>query len=220
MSKNQRLKEAQAILRALQLPKAQTNERAGYVLLALAAIKVDSSWKGAQQPLLTIHNMMGFMREHHDKSYAENSRETIRRQCIHQLEQARIVTKNRDDPARPTNSGATNYSLSDEVLRAIMAFEDSEAFASEVQTFLDSHGSLAEAYAKRRDLHLVPVLMPDGSELQLSPCRHNELQAALIEELAPRFAPGAVVLYLGDTAAKYVVFENERLAEVSATSLL
>ncbi len=31
---------------------------------------------------------------------------------------------------------------------------------------------------------------------------HNRVQAAVVEEFAPRFAPGAILLYLGDTAKK------------------
>ena len=52
--------------------------------------------------------------------------------------------------------------------------------------------------------------LANGDLLQLSPGKHNELQAAVIEEMGPRFAPGAEVLYLGDTASKYVVCETER----------
>ena len=35
---------------------------------------------------------------------------------------------------------------------------------------------------------------------------------AIIEEFGPRFAPGAVVLYVGDTAKKHVIFERDQLA--------
>ena len=54
---------------------------------------------------------MSRMREHYGKDYAANSRETIRRQTVHQFEQARLVDRNPDDPTRPTNSGDTVYQL-------------------------------------------------------------------------------------------------------------
>ncbi len=48
-----------------------------------------------------------------------------------------------------------------------------------------------------RVFEMVPVSMPDGSSPRLSPGKHNAVEAAIIEQFAPRFAPGAVVLYLG-----------------------
>ncbi len=48
----------------------------------------------------------------------------------------------------------------------------------------------------------------------LSPGAHNKLQVAVIEEFGPRFAPGATVLYLGDTAQKHVVFEANQIAHL------
>ena len=61
-------------------------------------------------------------------------------------------------------------------------------------------------------MHRVPLKLADGSTVFLSPGEHNTLQTAIIENFGPRFAPGAVVLYLGDTAKKYIVFESGRLA--------
>ena len=62
---------------------------------------------------------MGFMREKYGKDYAANSRETIRRQTIHQFEQARLVDRNPDDPSRPTNSGNNCYWLTDAAMRRL-----------------------------------------------------------------------------------------------------
>ena len=39
----------------------------------------------------------------------------------------------------------------------------------------------------------------------MSPGKHNEVQKAIVEEFAPRFAPGPELLYLGDTAKKDLV---------------
>src|SRR3974377_820297 len=112
--------EALEILRAFGLPRAQQNERSALTLLALADIGPRKPWAKTEKPLLRIWDIMGFMREKYGKDYAANSRETIRRQTIHQFEQARIVDRNPDDPSRPTNSGKNRYALTDaavEVLR-------------------------------------------------------------------------------------------------------
>ena len=60
---------------------------------------------------------------------------------------------------------------------------------------------------------MVPIKLPDGQKLQFSPGKHNEVQKAIIEEFAPRFAPGAHLLYLGDTAKKNL-FAGPGLAEL------
>ena len=58
------------------------------------------------------------------------------------------------------------------------------------------------------------MTLPDGQELQLSPGKHNEVQKAVVEEFAPRFAPGAHLLYLGDTEKKDLFVDRARLAEL------
>ncbi|MBC8655125.1 restriction endonuclease, partial [Providencia vermicola] len=102
--KEQKLKEAKEILKALGLPPQQYNDRSGWVLLALANIKPEDSWKEAKAPLLPTVSIMEFIRTEYGKDYKPNSRETIRRQTLHQFEQARIVDRNRDLPSRATNS--------------------------------------------------------------------------------------------------------------------
>lgn len=41
--------------------------------------------------------------------------------------------------------------------------------------------------------------------------KHNLLHKAIIEEFAPRFAPGAECLYVGDTAEKDLVKNEAKL---------
>ena len=57
--------------------------------------------------------------------------------------------------------------------------------------------------------------MADGSTIFLSPGTHNQLQAAVVEEFGPRFAPGADLLYVGDTAVKQVIFDAAGLAKLN-----
>lgn len=57
----------------------------------------------------------------------------------------------------------------------------------------------------------VPVSLPNGLKVELSPGIHNELQRLIVEDFASRFAPGAVVLYLGDTADKRLVIDADAL---------
>ena len=206
--------EALQILRSLGLPRAQQNERSALALLALAGLGPKDSWAKTQKRLLRIWDIMGFMRERYGKDYAANSRETIRRQTIHQFEQARLVDRNADEPFRPTNSGKNCYSLTDAAIAVLKAYGTAD-FEDAVETFVQKFGQLGRAYNKRRDLRKVKLKLPTGATIQLSPGKHNALQVAVVEELGPRFAPGAKLLYLGDTAVKHIVCAADELAKLN-----
>ena len=93
-----KIEEAVEILSALGLPKAQQNERSGLTLLALVDIKKNDAWSSAKERNIGIHDILGFIHRNHGRRYAENTRETIRRHTLHQLEQAGVVMRNADDP--------------------------------------------------------------------------------------------------------------------------
>lgn len=190
--------EALEILRALGMPSQQQNQRSALTLLALAQVKKRGKWANAQQALMRIWDIMQFMRQHYGKDYAANTRETIRRQTIHQFEQARIVDRNPDDPSRPTNSGKNVYALTNEALAVLRAF-GSASFQFKVEGFAESFGKLREEYSKRRTLQEVRLTLVDGSSISLSPGKHNELQVAIIERFGPHFASGSRLFYLGAT---------------------
>jgi adenine-specific DNA-methyltransferase len=205
--------EASEILKTLGLPKAQQNERSSLTLLALAKLGPKSAWKAVQRPLLRTVDIMEFMRRSYGKDYKPNSRETIRRQTLHQFEQARIADRNPDDPARPTNSGNTAYRLTEDATIVLRAF-GSANFDKAAASFIERFGSLQEIYLRRREDNKVPLKMADGSTIFLSPGVHNRLQVAVVEEFGPRFAPGANLLYVGDTASKHSVLDASELAKL------
>lgn len=202
-----KVEQAQKILGVLGLPRAQQNEISALTLLALAQLAENRSWAEASQPSLRIHDILAEIERLYERTYAENTRETIRRQVIHQFVQAGIVLKNPDDPSLATNSPRTHYALTDAALQTIRAF-DSPRWQSAAESFIQSKGALMEIYQKRLDRHKVPLLY-QGRVYRLSPGRHNELQVAVIEEFGPRFAPGARLLYLGDTANRTLLLDEE-----------
>ena len=198
-----KVKEAQRILAAMGLPKAQQGDVAAYTLLALADIGKTTPWNQAKRRSLKIHDILVFIKEKHGKTYAENSRETVRRQVLHQLEQARVVDRNPDEPGLATNSPRTHYALSEDAIKAIETF-GTLLFDAEVAKFTKSHGALLAIYQAARQGRLIPLVLPSGAVLNLSPGEHNALQAAIVTAFAPRFAPGSLLLYLGDTAQKHL----------------
>lgn len=53
-----------------------------------------------------------------------------------------------------------------------------------------------------------------NQDFTFSPGKHNQLQKAIIEEFAPRFAPNSECLYVGDTTEKDLVKNVEKLREL------
>ena len=54
----------------------------------------------------------------------------------------------------------------------------------------------------------------NGADFHFSAGKHNQLQKAIIEEFAPRFAPNAECLYVGDTIQKDLVKNQDKLREL------
>ena len=117
-----KIQQAQKLLRALGMPEAQQNEISALTLLVLAQLSEETRWRDANRRSLRIHDMLLEIRMRYQGEYAENTRETIRRQVIHQFEQAGLVAKNPDNPALPTNSPKIHYGLTDPVLQTIQAY--------------------------------------------------------------------------------------------------
>ena len=204
-----KLEEARGILTAIGMPEAQTNDRSAYILLALADLKEDSEWEDARQPELRIVDMMNFMHINYDKEYKPNTRETIRKDTVHQFVDAAVAERNTGSVNRPTNSPNYCYRLTGEMLKLIQSYGTSN-WQTQLTKFISEKGSLIDRYKQRRDLVRIPVVV-NGLEFNFSAGEHNTLQKAIIEEFAPRFASGAEVLYVGDTENKDLVKNREVL---------
>ena len=222
-----KLTEAQQILEALGLPKRQQNERSALTLLALCHLKESDKWKEAKKVNMSVvgnkenakyEGIMRFIAAHYNKQYAENSRETIRRQTLHQFVQAGIVEHNPENPLLPTNSKDNHYRISDSALNVIRAF-GTKNWNAEGKIFHKNVGSLKELYIKGRNLNMLPVKLTNGKELKFSLGKHNLVQIAIIKEFAARFAHGSDLLYVGDTANKdlYINLESLKLLNIHIT---
>ncbi|MEG2985269.1 MAG: BsuBI/PstI family type II restriction endonuclease [Peptostreptococcaceae bacterium] len=205
-----KLEDARDILTSIQCPR--TNDLACHVLLALANIKPDKTWENAQNELYTTREIMDFMRDEYGIEYKANTRETVRKDVIHYFLQASIIEANRDKPDRATNSPKFCYSLVPEFLQFIKSY-GSNNWNQMIREYKANVESLVDKYKKEREFNRIPVLI-NGDELTFSPGKHNQLQKAIIEDFAPIFAPGAEVLYVGDTDKKDLVKNIERLSQL------
>ena len=66
---------------------------------------------------------MDWIRQHYQKDYAPNTRETIRRQTMHQFMSAGIASYNPDNPLRPVNSPKAAYQIEQLTLDLLRSFE-------------------------------------------------------------------------------------------------
>ena len=211
-----KIDEALTILQDLGMPRGQQNDRSALTLLALCGIRPSDAWNRVQRPMLGITPIMDYTREHYGREYAPNTRETFRRQTMHQFVEAGISVYNPDNPVRPVNSPSTCYQVSEEAYEVIRTFGTSE-WPAAIEGWLTARESLAAKWAHDREMRLIPVTVAPDTEITLTPGDHSELMKRIIEEFAPRYAPGAEVIYVGDTGDKAAYFRDERLAALGVT---
>ena len=205
------LDSAKEILKAIGMPEKQQNDISAYTLLSLAHLREHHTWSQATNEWIRIHDIIRFININYDTEYAENTRETIRKNVIHQFRDAAIV----EDNSKPTNSPNYRYKLTEEFLKLIQSY-DSSKWNESLNEFLATHESLINIYSSKRELLKKPVLI-NGKPFTFSPGKHNELQKQIIEEFAPRFAQECECLYVGDTAKKDLFINNEKLEKLGFT---
>lgn len=213
MSAREHIKNALKILVSLGLPRAQQNERSALCLLSLLNLTPKKKWTEASNPLMGITPIMDWIRDHYRKTYAPNTRETVRRQTMHQFVAAGIVLYNPDKPDRPVNSPAAVYQIEPAALTLLRSF-DTRAWHKNLTAYLVERQTLVARYARERKQNLIPVQIAPGQKINLSPGEHSELIRAIIENFAPRFVPGAELIYAGDTGEKWGYFDAVLLAKL------
>ena len=203
-----KIEEARVILKDLQVPQKQQSDICCYTLLAMAGIKKKDSWENATNDWIRIHEVIIFVKNNYGITYAENSRETFRKQAMHHFRNAGFI----EDNDKATNSPDYRYRITNEMLSLIRKFGQI-SWQSEIDRFLRIHEALIVQYSAKRELTKIPVRI-NGNDFTFSIGKHNELQKAILEEFAPRFAPGSTCLYVGDTIEKDLVKDTEKLMQL------
>ena len=207
-----KINKAINVIKSIGLPNAQQNERSALSLLALLNLTSRKSWEDCESPLIGITPIMDWIRDHYGKNYAPNTRETIRRQTMHQFVAAGIALYNPDRPDRLVNSPKAVYQIAPDAL-VLLCSVGTAKWKSVLSEYLKSHEALAAGYAMERIQNLVPVQIAPNQEVKLSPGDHSELIRDIIEKFAPRFVPGCKLVYVGDTGDKWGYFDKPLLLE-------
>jgi len=212
----QKTEEAKMVLRELGLPTPQQNERSALTLLALLNLKPDTPWLEASNPLLGVTPIMNFIAENYHREYAPNTRETIRRQTVHQFIEAGLILLNPDQNSRPTNSPKTVYQVEPNTLELLRVYK-TDNWEDKLKLYLSSVETLKKRYAQERAMKQIPITLASGKTISLSPGGQNILIEQIIKEFCPRFTPGGKLIYVGDTGNKWSYFDEQSLEALGVT---
>jgi hypothetical protein len=215
-SHTRRLKEAIEVLSALGFGGRQSNEVAAYTLLALLDLRPTAPWSNSSAPLRGITPIIDFIGQYYGVRYAPNTRETIRDEAVKYFVEAGMLIRNPDDPSRPTNSGKTVYQVEPQALELLRLYKTPQ-WSKNLKTYLVSRELILRELGRARSLVRIPVKLPSGKSVALSPGGQNPLIKSVIEELCPRFVPGGLVVYIGDAEDKFLHLDADYLRELGVT---
>jgi type II restriction enzyme len=209
----EKIKEALVILNNLGFPRQQQNERSALALLSLLGLEPAGNWEDSTDPLMGITPMMDFFHKHYGKIYKPNTRETVRRQTVHQFLQAALIVANPDKPSRPTNSPKSVYQIEPSALKLLRTFGKPE-WERYLQKYLRTVNTLKKLYARERDMQRLPIKLANDKEIRLSPGGQNVLVKKIIDDFCPLFTPGGCIVYVGDAQVKWAYFDSDTLASL------
>jgi len=211
--KSPHIESALQIIVALGFPQRQQNERSALTLLALLNLTPDRAWTAAESPLMGIAPIMDWVNDNYGKGYKTGSRETFRRQTIHQFRDACLVLMNPGKSERDVNSPDTVYQIEPQALSLLRTYGTPE-WKDSLDAYLSERETLVTRYAKEREQKCVPVNIVTGKTINLSPGEHSELIKTIIDVFAPRFAPASNLVYVGDTGDKWAYFDEKLLTDL------
>lgn len=211
--------EAKRLLKLFEFDEKRTNDMAARTLLSLLNLREGDTWDQATNNRIGVRGLMDWMRNNLDYQIAENSRETVRREVLHQFVAAAFCEHNDDDPNRATNSSKNVYRVSPNALSVIRMYsgsndDTSSEFRIALEEYLAYAPSLVELQREERKIHKIPVRMPSNEIAYINPGGQNKLIKSMVEEFCPRFAPGGQVLYIGDADSKTSNYNEELLSSL------
>ncbi len=208
-----RIEEALEILKSMGVPSGQENMRSALTLLALLNLGPEDAWSESTEPLRGVTEIMNWMARHYSKTYAPNTCETIRRFTLHQFVSMGLVNRNPDDPTRTVNSPNNVYQVHPSMLDLVRS-HGSQSWEPRLAEFLKESKERNQLIERARDMEMIPVTLPDGTGLSLTPGGQNDLVKEIIEDFAQRFVPDGKVVYVGDAGASGRHFDAEYLVEL------
>ncbi|MGK7919701.1 MAG: BsuBI/PstI family type II restriction endonuclease [Trichodesmium sp.] len=190
-------------------------ERMAMAFLAVANVKKTNEWvKIDNSHALRTREIIRYWNNYFDEQISESSYDDIRRKDLKLIVLAGIIIPSAANPNSARNDGTRSFALSPNFANLIKNF-GSDNWEEEVEIFLSNQVTLEQQLSSQREINLIPVKFSSGKVLNFSPGKHNELQKAIIENFLPRYGYGAEILYVGDTAKKFLHLEKTKLKELN-----
>ena len=212
------INQALYILHALGVPlhnlSGRRLERAAMAFLAVADVTSSQDWATIKDVnhhrSLRTRDIIGYINAHFSENISMGSYDDIRRKDLLLAVAAGIIIQTSPNSAR--NNSMRGYAVNPEFADVIRTFRLSDW--QEPKRFMESRSALSDKLNTIRAIPKMLVTLPTGVSLAFSPGEHNLLQKAVIEEFLPRYGYNAQVLYVGDTAKKFLVLEQSKLEEL------
>lgn len=204
------------ILMAVGIPVSGLSDRRKEKMAGacLATGQIVSSLKEAKSVMdgafSKTRDIIEFENTHYGENISSGSYDDIRRKDLKMLVESRLVINSSELDFSATNNPNRGYALDAQFAKLIQAY-GTRNWESKLSFFLETRQKLKEELERKRALERIPIVLPSGVILNLSPGEHNLLQKKIVEQFLPLFGMGARVLYIGDTADKYLFRDEETL---------
>ena len=110
-----KLETIKKLLADVGMPDKQQSDLCALTMLGLANLKEGDSFKKASNNWIRIHDVIQFINDNYGVTYAENSRETFRKQAMHHFRNAALI----EDNGKATNSPNYRYRITSEFLNVL-----------------------------------------------------------------------------------------------------
>ncbi len=191
-------------------------ERMAIAFLAVADVKTVKGIKFAKDLdngyALKTRAIIEYVNEYFQENISSVSYDDIRRKDLKLLVVSGIVLQS--NPNSATNDSTRGYGVNPFYADLLRRYSDKN-WLKLVKTTLRDVEPIAEKLKRKRKIKKVPVQLPSGKELKFSAGLHNDLQKSIIEDFLPRYGYNAKVLYVGDTADKYLHLDKDTLGELN-----
>jgi type II restriction enzyme len=168
-------------------------------------------WDGSRA--LKSRDIIDYINQNFEEQISKGSYDDIRRKDLKLPVLAGLIVRSANDPDSARNDPTRAYALSPEYGDIVRAY-GGQHWIESAEEFMSSRPTLSDRLSNERITNLIPVMLPDGVKIEFSPGEHNLLQKAIVEEFLPRFGYAAEVLYVGDTADKYLFLNSKGLSDL------